>query len=55
MTQGIPLSDIQRKALDAMGIQLWVPRRDLPLAGPVEWRVATEKVSDQKLTISTLR
>ena len=51
MTQGVPLSDFQRRALDAMGIQLWVPRRDLPLAGPVEWRVATEKASDHRLAI----
>lgn len=49
MTQGNPLSDFQCRALEAMGIQLWVPRRDLPLTGPVEWRVASEEVRDRRL------
>ncbi len=49
MTQGIPLSEFQCTALEAMGIQLWVPRRDLPFDGPVEWRVANQEVSDRRL------
>ena len=30
-----------------MGIELWVPRRDLPFAGPTEWRVAPDEVSEK--------
>ncbi len=42
MTRQVPLSEFQYKALESMGIDLWVPRRDLPLSGPVKWRIAAE-------------
>lgn len=44
MTQDVSLSEFQRRALDAMGVQLWTPRRDLPFAGPVEWPVVREQI-----------
>lgn len=47
MARSTALSEFQLRALDAMGIQLWVPRRDLPMAGDVLWPMSRREANER--------